>query len=389
MIVIPIKVCKRWEDLAIDILSERVNVTEFCKLPPGYNNDIDLSITRELIISSGWTCRWWDYECEGLKRNYFEQLLKNLNPGYLHTLRSPIRNKEQLEIIMKLVNLRYLSLDILKPNLGIIAMKQVTQLTNLQFLHLDGATMTPEDFETITASCRFLTGFSFPLRTPWAESKYLSLLAKTKIRKIRPWSYIGGYDQYKIEGQCFELMLDVLDQISDLTDVELHLVSLSQEHEGQEEEKRQEALLPKLVRALMLQKMLKRFTIYHTAESNHVNIKAINLSELVLNFTELEEFSISSRLEDYSPFEITTFYRSLAELPKLNSLMLNDVPIHDGLQRAFNQKSLEKLMLLRPTKLDAESIEILEETVSSIGKLRNLNCLRISVLLRVSNLSIY
>ena len=48
-----INVCMRWEDMAIDILSEKVQVTEYCKLPPGFNNDIDLSITREIFISSG------------------------------------------------------------------------------------------------------------------------------------------------------------------------------------------------------------------------------------------------------------------------------------------------------------------------------------------------
>lgn len=375
-----INVCRRWEDLAIDILSERVTVTEFCKLPPGFDSEIDLSITRELIISSGWTCRWWDYECEGLKRNYFEQMLNNLNPAYLHTLRSPIRNKEQLEIIMKLNKLRYLSLDILKPNLGIKAIQQVTQLSNLQFLHLDGAQMTTGDFAQIAQSCRFLTGFSFPLRTPWAEPGWLSVLAATKIRKIRPWSYIGGYDEYKIEGQCFELMFKVLEQMPDLSDIELHLVALSQEAAGQEEEKRQEALLPRLIRELSMQKNLKRFSLYHTAEKNHMNISAINLTELVMNFAQLEEFSISSKLEDYSSFEIATFYRSLAELPKLTSLMLNDVPLVDGLQRAFGE-SLEKLMLLRPTKLgNEESMAVLEETVGSIGALKRLHCLRISVL---------
>ena len=87
--------------------------------------------------------------------------------------------------------------------------------------------MTTGDFAQIAQSCRFLTGFSFPLRTPWAEPGWLSVLAATKIRKIRPWSYIGGYDEYKIEGQCFELMFKVLEQMPDLSDIELHLVALS------------------------------------------------------------------------------------------------------------------------------------------------------------------
>ena len=49
--------------------------------------------------------------------------------------------------------------------------------------------------------------------TPWAEEKYLSILEKTKIKNIRPWAYIGGYEESFIEGQSFQLMLNVLERI--------------------------------------------------------------------------------------------------------------------------------------------------------------------------------
>ena len=112
------------------------------------------------------------------------------------------------------------------------------------------------------------------------------------------------------------------------------MVSLSSQVEGQEEEKRQEALLPRLIKILMTQKELKRFAIYHSAEGqSQIDISAINLSELVQSFQKLEEFSIVSKLEHYSPFEVTTFYRSLGQLPKLSSLMLIDAPISDGIER--------------------------------------------------------
>ena len=71
-------------------------MTEFCKKPPGIDDDIDLSVTKELNISAGWTCRWWDYKCEGLTRNYFEELLRQLSPNYLQKLRFILkRSKNQ------------------------------------------------------------------------------------------------------------------------------------------------------------------------------------------------------------------------------------------------------------------------------------------------------
>ena len=66
-------------------------MTEFCKKPPGLDDDIDLSVTKELNISAGWTCRWWDYKCEGLTRNYFEELLRQLSPNYLQRLRFVVK----------------------------------------------------------------------------------------------------------------------------------------------------------------------------------------------------------------------------------------------------------------------------------------------------------
>ena len=142
-----------------------------------------------------------------------------------------------------------------------------------------------KDFQNITDSCRDLTGFSFPRRTPWAEEKYLSIIEKTKIKNIKPWAYIGGHEETFIEGQSFQLMLNVLERIPGLTDCELHLVSLSSQVQGQEEEKRQEALLPRLIKSLMTQKDLKRFAVYHSAEGqSQINISEINLSELVQSF---------------------------------------------------------------------------------------------------------
>ena len=81
----------------------------------------------------------------------------------------------------------------------------------------------------------------------------------------------------------------ILAETTGLTDCELHLVSLSSQVQGQEEEKRQEALLPRLIKSLMAQKDLKRFAVYHSAEgqSRQIDISAINLSELVQSFQKL------------------------------------------------------------------------------------------------------
>jgi hypothetical protein len=59
-------VCSKFQDAVLDILSEKVRITEFCNEPPGYIDDLDLELTRELDIATGWKCRW--YECEGITR---------------------------------------------------------------------------------------------------------------------------------------------------------------------------------------------------------------------------------------------------------------------------------------------------------------------------------
>ena len=98
--------------------------------------------------------------------------------------------------------LKSLSLDILKPNLDRQIIEQLPRLRNLQSLHLNGLNrFTPDDFQTIVDGCPFLLKMAFPRRIPWAENKFLTILKGTKIKTIRPWSYIGGYDEFKIEGQ--------------------------------------------------------------------------------------------------------------------------------------------------------------------------------------------
>ena len=112
------------------------------------------------------------------------------------------RNRDQLDIITEMTYLKSLSLDILKPSLDRQIIEQLPRLRNLQDLHLNGLNrFTPDDFQTIVDGCPFLLKMAFPRRIPWAENKFLSILKGTKIKKIRPWSYIGGYDEFKIEGQ--------------------------------------------------------------------------------------------------------------------------------------------------------------------------------------------
>lgn len=151
---------------------------------------LDLNLTRQISISPGWTCKWW--ECEGLKRDYFEDLLRQLSPNTLEAIRccwiaslrnsslqssvfsTPIRNLDQITIIGELRNLRRVHLDLLKPVLSRSYLPHLTRLRYLDSIHLDGfETFDLEHFTTITASCHLITTFSFPRGTPWAGEDFL------------------------------------------------------------------------------------------------------------------------------------------------------------------------------------------------------------------------
>jgi len=104
-----INVCQTWHTIGTILMSEEIFISDFCNLPPGYGDYIgmsyffgilnkfctifftkkfffsDLNLTRRISISSGWTCKWW--ECEGLKRDYFENLLRQLSPNSLESIR--------------------------------------------------------------------------------------------------------------------------------------------------------------------------------------------------------------------------------------------------------------------------------------------------------------
>ena len=45
---------------------ENIKLTELCNEPPGYIDDIDLNLTRQLEIEAGWKCKWFD--CKGLTK---------------------------------------------------------------------------------------------------------------------------------------------------------------------------------------------------------------------------------------------------------------------------------------------------------------------------------
>ena len=370
-------VSTQFQNIVLDILSENVRITEFCNEPPGYIDDLDLELTRKLDIATGWKCRWFD--CEGLKRNYFEEFLRQLSPNNLEILKTPLRNEDQLDIITEMNNLTTLSLDILKPTLTYPIYLKLPRLTNLQKLQLDGSTMTADNLATLLSGCRFLTEVSFPRGTPWAEPDYLSLIGKSMIRRIHPWFYIGGEET---EGQNYELLITVLETIPDLKSIEVHLHLWN--HSRQDFDRKQKELLPQVAQLVSTQTELKSLSIVQAdadySENDTVDISVFNLAVLIQSLPQLEDFFISSSLRNYPISMISSIYRSIASLRSLKTLMLDEVPVNDAFKDIFNIPSLESLIIRRVTGVvDEETLEHFIACFPAIRRLKGLSSLRVTL----------
>ena len=134
------------------------------------------------------------------------------SPNSLEAITSPIRNEDQIAIIGELRNLEkiYLSFAYRAPLLSEKYVTHVTKLRRLTCIHIeDLENFGLDHFENIVNSCPFLVDFGFPRGTKWAEEDFLSCIAKSRVREISPWSYIGGETEgqrlgaYEIRLTCF------------------------------------------------------------------------------------------------------------------------------------------------------------------------------------------
>ena len=63
----------------------------------------------------------------------------------------------------------------------------------------------------------------------------------------------------------------------------------------------------------------------------------------------------------------------------LKRLILNDVPITDGMEVIFTNRSLESVILLRPSKLGLDTLPIVESMFREIARLPSIVKLRVSI----------
>ena len=135
------------------------------------------------------------------------------SPNSLEAITSPIRNEDQIAIIGELRNLEkiYLSFSYRAPLLSEKFVTHVTKLRRLTCIHIeDLENFELDHFEKIVNSCPFLVDFGFPRGTKWAEEDFLSCIAKSRVRDISPWSYIGG----ETEGQRFKGLRNLLNLLN-------------------------------------------------------------------------------------------------------------------------------------------------------------------------------
>jgi hypothetical protein len=279
-------------------------------------------------------------------------------------------------------NLKYLSLDIMKPTLDRSIIAQLPRLRNLQGLHVNGLSrFSPDDFQQIVSGCPFLRKMHFPRRVAWAEPSYLNILQNSKIREIRPWSYIGGYEEYKIEGQSYRYMLRVLEALTDLEEIDLHLHIFANGQEEAEEVRKQTELLPRVAELIAKQKCLKSFGLFQAGRNYEEvqNIASFNLANLLQTMPHLESLRLSSMLSTYDDAIIASIYRTIGSLTNLKRLLLDEIPITDSLKEVFSNSNLESLTLRRPSRLLFDNTQDLEDVIARLARLPKLSDLRLVI----------
>ena len=100
------------------------------------------------------------------------------------------------------------------------------------------------------------------------------------------------------------------------------------------------------------QKSLTYFGLFQAGrnyEEVH-NISSLNLANLLSTMPNLESLQLSSLLSTYDQATISSIYRTIGSMQKLNTLLLDEVPITDTLQDVFNNQNLKYLTVRRPRK---------------------------------------
>jgi len=337
-----IDVCRRWECRAIEVLSRCVHVNADAEVAPGFIDDIDLSRTRQLTIEPGWSVNWHKLIKYGVKRTYYDDLLKRCNPAMMKSLSAPLL-KVHMPILLQMSNLTSITLE-LKNQSWSDFIPHLVMLPKLQVMHIQArGSLSSDQFRLITDHCPGLTSFSFPGECRWDTDPFLSVLKETAIRKISPWSGLGGSDTQSIQS-----LITVLTDLPDLIDFELYLKM----HPSSELNEEYVNKLHRLPDLLAQHKTLRRMAIFvcsdvtraemHNFVNNFDMASHFDFVELLGSVPQLEELMISGL--EMSPMAC----RAVGNLTCLKTIMLSDIEVVDGFGSMFDNNTLESITLARP-----------------------------------------
>ena len=366
-----IDVCQRWERLTINILSKKVHLSIYSELPPSFVDPTDLSLTRELAIAPSWSVNWHKLAKYGLTRHYYDEILKQCNPFILQSLIVSI-TKANMPVLMSFHNLTSLTIQ-LKNHSWPEFVPALDQLPKLQVLHAQArGGLSVDDFATINKFCPDLTNFSFPHNCHWDNDPYLAILKQSKIRKISPWSGLGGKNPQSIKS-----VMKVLTEMSDLVDFELYL----KKHPSSEvqTEYNDLSLLPEI---MAKHQSVKRVAVFicndiTRAEAhnyhNRLDASVLDLNEIIQNLPNLEELMLNN-------VEISaTLYRTIRRLTGLKKLMLIEIEVNEGFEKMVSNPRIESITIERPANLDYDGVETLATLISNLTDLKNLSEVNLNI----------
>lgn len=311
------------------------------EVPPGFFDDIDLSRTHQLTIEPGWSVDWHKLIKYGVKRSYYDEMLKRCNLAIMKLLSAPIL-KVHMPILAEMRHLTSITLE-LKNQSWSEFIPHLAKLPKLRIMHIEArGSLTSDQLSVITSYCPGLTNFSFPRQCRWDNDEILSVLKESKIRKISPWSGLGGLDPQSIKS-----VIKVLTELPDLLDFELYLKL----HPSSELDEEYINELHKLPALLAQHKNLKRMAVFVCEDvtrdqldniRNNFDIASFDFVDLLSNVPKLEELMVSG--VKLSPMAC----REVGNLAHLKTIMLVEVPVVDGFAKMFDNNSLDSITLVRP-----------------------------------------
>ena len=190
----------------------------YTELPPGFIDDNDLCLTRNLTVAPNWSVRYNELSKYGLDRNYYDEMLAQCNPYILNTLVDVSITKINMPILRSFQNLTSLTVQ-LKDHSWPDFVSELVNLPKLQILRAKArGCLNVDDFAKISKFCPDLMDFLFPHSCQWDSDAYLAILKQSKIRKISPWRGLGGKSPQSIKS-----VIKILTEMRDLIDFELYL----------------------------------------------------------------------------------------------------------------------------------------------------------------------